>query len=369
MAKKVQWGYEGAVVLNSHKPFFGALTVLIMILAVTWFVNGNLEKQYNEDQRAMVFDKLDAARARLEGSLNERLFTVKGLSAYVLIENDPNQVEFTNVARSLILDDPIITSIQLAPNSVVRYVYPIGGNEEAVGHDLLADPSRRDAVKMAIENQKFVVAGPYELRQGGVGLIGRAPIFLRYVDREEYWGLGIIVLDFRGLMEDAGIYESFEKTNFAIRGIDGRGADGEVFFGSPAIFYDSPEVTTVSLPSGSWQMAAVPVGGWRSQDPWVWLVGALIAFLVACVVYRQMAAKEILKRSVQQATRELNEKTGELNKRNRQLEKIRGSLEKTVSDRTKTLDKKNKELERMLKFMVGRELRVKELKEELKKHS
>jgi len=50
-----------------------------------------------------------------------------------------------------------------------------------------------------------------------------------------------------------------------------------------------------------------------------------------------------------------------------ELEKHREHLEELVKERTAELEKKNAELERMNKLFVGRELRMKELKEEVKR--
>ena len=77
----------------------------------------------------------------------------------------------------------------------------------------------------------------------------------------------------------------------------------------------------------------------------------------------------ILEEKVKQRTTELEHERGSLEEkvieRTGELENLKINLEKTVEDRTKTLDEKVSELERLNKLLVGRELKMVELKDEL----
>ncbi len=60
-----------------------------------------------------------------------------------------------------------ISSIQLAPDSKVQYIYPLEGNEAGL-IDLLADKKRGEIVKYSIENKVTSMQGPFKLKQGGL---------------------------------------------------------------------------------------------------------------------------------------------------------------------------------------------------------
>ncbi|HET9551406.1 MAG TPA: hypothetical protein VFP50_00420, partial [Anaeromyxobacteraceae bacterium] len=45
-------------------------------------------------------------------------------------------------------------SLQLAPGCVVSHVFPLRGNEAALGHDLLRDPDRRFQARAAVESRQ-----------------------------------------------------------------------------------------------------------------------------------------------------------------------------------------------------------------------
>jgi sensor domain CHASE-containing protein len=55
------------------------------------------------------------------------------------------------------------------------YIYPLAGNEKAIGHNLIEDPLPlvRFDVQRTIQSQQITLSRPYELLQGGLGLVDR----------------------------------------------------------------------------------------------------------------------------------------------------------------------------------------------------
>ncbi|WP_162926498.1 hypothetical protein [Teredinibacter purpureus] len=75
---------------------------------------------------------------------------------------------------------------------------------------------------------------------------------------ESFWGLVSAVIDLQRFYEDSGLFSDDLTINIAIRGRDATGHNGELFYGDESIFKAKPVIANVSLPSGSWHMAAVP---------------------------------------------------------------------------------------------------------------
>ena len=69
--------------------------------------------------------------------------------------------DFDSVASELIEAYGGIDSLQLAPGGIVSQIYPLKGNERAIGHDLLNDPARRSEARMAVESGRLTLAGPF----------------------------------------------------------------------------------------------------------------------------------------------------------------------------------------------------------------
>lgn len=227
-------------------------------------------------------------RARVESALNAKLYLVQSLNALVHAEPEINDATFQQFAEELGLNIRSIRSLQLAPNGVVRYVWPLETNSKAIGHDLFADPRRKTAAELAISTRSIWLAGPFELIQGGQALAGRLPIFVTGdSDKREFWGFGTILLDIEELIEEVGLDDFARQHNVAIRGADALGEIGATFYGDAELFSSDVIFSEIKLPAGSWQIASLPRAGWSNTWPtktrdrilWIIAAGVLSAFI------------------------------------------------------------------------------------------
>ncbi|MBF0128604.1 MAG: PAS domain-containing protein [Alphaproteobacteria bacterium] len=267
----------------------GLLAAVATFFVVVW-VDRDLSTDFRERHRTQVQAQLGKMRANLESALNARLHLVRGLAALAKSEGTIDEAGFQKFAAALLGGQPGIRSLQLAPGAVVTHIYPLQGNEAAKGHGLLADPERREAAMRAIANREFVIAGPVHLRQGGVALVGRLPIFVSPEGggEERFWGFSIILIDLDPLLREGGVTGESGDLQVSLRGKDGKGAAGEVFFGEPSVFDRDPVAFDILLPHGSWRLAALPVGGWPNGHPgetWLWIGGAWLSLSIGALVF------------------------------------------------------------------------------------
>ncbi len=269
-----------------------AVAVGSAVASAAFFIDRSETARHHDHQRAAVVEAASGKRALLEAQLNARLHLVKGLSALVGLHPDVTPEQFPSFAAALTEDISGVRSVQLAPRAVITHVWPLAGNEQALGHDLLADPKRHEATLRAIDGRRLVVAGPYPLLQGGVGLIARTPIHLGSAPDDHFWGLATVVLDLAPLLESAGIVRR-DDMRFALRGRDGLGAAGEVFHGDPDLFDAGAVQMDITLPNGSWRLAALPAAGWSSSRPgrvWFVVASVLLAAAAAAMTWRMLHA-------------------------------------------------------------------------------
>lgn len=90
--------------------------------------------------------------------------------------------------------------------------------------------------------------------------------------------------------------------------------------------------------------------------------GAVIVF---DDISKEKLAKEQIEQEVRKRTLELKNAQVSLEARTAELEKLKGSLEVSIAERTNELKNKVTELEHMNKLMIGRELKMIELKKEI----
>lgn len=183
-------------------------------------------------------------------------------------EPDITQERIANLAKHLLQGRSKIRNIAAAPDLVIRYMYPREGNEAAIGLDYRTQTDQFGAVKRAYETSEFVLAGPVDLVQGGQGFIIRIPVFVDHTQKSgnEFWGVISAVIDVDKLYQASGLNNASQNIDIAIRGKDAFGEQGDFFYGEKTVFFASdPVLLDVTLPSGSWTLAAIPKEGWSQN--------------------------------------------------------------------------------------------------------
>jgi len=341
-------------------PYFAACLTVVILLTVVWGFERAEHQRFSEQQRSDVLNQLSAARARLEAALNQRLFLTRGLLAYVsTINPDITQNEFERLSSVLVEDQQGIEFLALYKDNIVSHLYPLKGNEDAIGFNPMTIPEERDAIERAIQSRQTVFAGPLQLEpKKNWGFISRTPIFLTPPDQPpqsgRYWGLVGIGFDQNALFQEAGLVNQSTKIQYAIRGKDGLGENGTLFFGDASIFQQNPVDLEVTLPNGSWQLAAIPANGWASTAPiskWLWIGGGLLALLAGVLVYVLVSEPVRLQKAIQRATIALRRSQDA-------LQQVNEELETRVEERTAQLAQANQEITLLNSRLKAENLRL-----------
>ena len=276
--------------VGQRRAWAAAMLAGLLALALGWYLVWLEVQRGREEQRSAVLAEAGTVRARLESELNSSLYLGWGVAAFISANPDFSTQQFERVAATLVRLRPNIRSIAVAPDNVVRYVYPLAGNERVLGLRYLDTPGQRGSVERLMRDWQPVLNGPVELAQGGVGLINRIPVLLSQPDGGvRYWGVASVALDTRPILASAGL-ELQGPVEFALRGRDGLGANGDVFFGRAELFADGEaRLLDVLLPGGSWQLAARPRAGWTgTRSEWqigaMYLISSALALIIAFMV-------------------------------------------------------------------------------------
>lgn len=178
--------------------------------------------------------------------------------------------EFEENAAEVSRSFPLIRAVELAPGGIVTHVYPLSGNEQIVGHDLLKDRERNREAWLAVSRRETAVAGPFELKQGGVGAIARYPLYRALPDgRQSFWGFSIVVVDFPALMRVAGVSE-IERAGYLFQfcWVPHAETACRTTLGDELPSRLEPVRTSLQLSSADWRIATVPAQGWISSTEW-----------------------------------------------------------------------------------------------------
>lgn len=271
-----------------HLPFIAGLAVFLMALAIGKYLVALERERDHQDLLLQQQASISLVRAKLETEINSTMFLALGLSSFVAASPDFTPDQFEQMAAMLMRLRPTIRNIGLAPDNVIRHIYPLEGNQQALGLRYLEHPVQRTAVLRIMSERQPVIAGPLALVQGGEGLINRIPIYPSDSQGQAYyWGLASVVVDPEPIYANAGLDDP--RFSFALRGKDARGAQGEMIRGNAGLFNDPHAVVmNVTVPGGSWQLAGrpaainagqTPAGFFHGLTPW------LFALLCSCMTY------------------------------------------------------------------------------------
>ena len=206
-------------------------------------------------------------RSRLESSLNSTVFRAQGLVAYVVSVKTLEPAEADRMLKALYESDPRIRNVGLAPDNVIRFVYPHAGNDKAIGLRFIDRPDQWPDVLRAMQTRQSVLAGPVNLVQGGRAIICRTPVFL---DDDRYWGTVSTVVDIDRLIQDVGLSNPDDGLRYTLYGQSG-GQQGSHIFGRTG--EDAPDAIrmTIEVPGGQWSLVSSPMAAPPASGA-VWVV-------------------------------------------------------------------------------------------------
>lgn len=165
--------------------------------------------------------------------------------------NDMGEIEnFDSIARVLREKHPVISIIQMVPDGIITHCYPLEGNESIIGYDILADSAVNKEALRAIERREMYFAGPLELRQGGMAVIGRIPVFRQ----KEFWGFSAVIIMLNDLLNNASVLaEEFDKYRLEFSKVNPYTGTEEYFLGEEKFKNEVVFQSTFML-AGEWSI-------------------------------------------------------------------------------------------------------------------
>ena len=273
-------------------PRLAALVAASMVLVAVLFIDSNERKQTIRDERLYVTERLSATRARLEAAINIPVSTTRAIAVIYAAHADMPGHEFASLAAQAKAFSPSIIDIALFRDTTVSHVYPREGNEKLIGLDFRKLPLQWPTYQNMMDTQQPQVAGPLKLaeRDASEAVVVRMPVYRTDPDTGNKQFIGAVGAPFlfSSLLREAGLPDIEETLHVAMRGRDGRGSRGEVFYGDPQVFAMRPILQKVSLPGGEWEIAAYPRSGWGAASQTVYvirLLGLAIGLLAALWAY------------------------------------------------------------------------------------
>ena len=234
----------GAVCLAA----FLALNTVCHLLLLTQRSREKLKASYTAEETVRRVETL------LDRYLTNADLFKRGIETY----GGLGESDFQDLAQLMMDENGVIEAFELAKDGVVNDICPMEGNEQAMGLDMLTDTQRSQAANLAKDSGEYTIGGPYDLVQGGRGVLLFEPV---YDADGGFWGFVLLVINWDAFLTELNL-ENLEKASYYYRIWRTEGdreltlaqAEGEV----PK---DLLEVTC-PVPNEEWYFDIAPVNGW-----------------------------------------------------------------------------------------------------------
>ncbi len=256
--------------------FRARMAVLFLALLVAVTCAFHMVFHYIEEQ-----EKLKAAYTaettvrQVEAQLNRYLAESELIRRIVVQDGTISESNFNTLSRLMQDSSGVIKAHELAKDGTVDQIYPMAGNEQALGLDMLQHPQRRQEARLARDSGEYTIAGPFELVQGGTGVLLFDPIY----HDGAFWGFSILVLDWDSFLEEIEL-SSLEQAgyHYTIWKASGASGDKVIIAESEARRYTDALTVACQVPNDTWYFEIEPVDGWVHPGIWAGGVGLAAAF-------------------------------------------------------------------------------------------
>lgn len=170
---------------------------LIFILLSFFIILISLQRLHilKEDKEREMSIILNDIHENIDQSL--KICEVSIVSLAFTINDDGVPQNFNKIAKQLTESNQIISLVQLAPDGIIKQIYPIKGNEAALNLNILNTPHLKQLANKSIKTKAIYFDGPLKLKQGGIGIVCRLPVY----KKNKFWGFSAAVIKLEDLLK------------------------------------------------------------------------------------------------------------------------------------------------------------------------
>lgn len=225
----------------------GFISFLMMLFILSFLVKMRYEI-VKENERREMNNVLGVVRQNFEQVLKSSY--TSALTLAMTLNDEGNPENFEKIAKQLVDNNAAIDAVQLVPDGIIKYVYPFEENKEVINYNILNSPQNRLEARKSIKSKLMFFAGPLKLKQGGIGVVGRLPVF----KNNRFWGFSAVIIRLETLIRESGINTIDDtKYYFQFSKINPTTYKEEFFLPKTENFKHKP-LLKVSIPDGEWNL-------------------------------------------------------------------------------------------------------------------
>ena len=262
------------------RAFMVCVLSFLVVTGSVCFLNREQEK---EEKLKAVY-AAESTVSRVKSQLNRYLAESELVKNIIESGYDIDGEKFSILSQMMQDKQNVIEAHELAKDGIVSHIYPMKGNEEAMGLNMLEHPDRKKEANLAKTSGQYTIAGPFPLVQGGNGALLFDPVYVKDEAGEDtFWGFSILVLNWDHFMEEVETYKLEDASYQYLIWKNGTelGEKLTIAQSEKFSFKDTLEVAC-DVPNDTWYFEIEPKAGWVPQSQIAF--GILIAALVSGVL-------------------------------------------------------------------------------------
>jgi len=277
------------------RPKLTGFFVFMFLLLLIGLITNQRYKIVKENEHREMLSILNVVKQNIEQSLKNSY--TAALTLALTIDDKGTPRNFEAVASQLISSNTKFKAVQLVPNGIIKYIYPLKGNEGALNSNVfISKKDNKYRAYSSVKNRKMYFLGPDKLLQGGVGIVGRLPVYME----NKFWGFSAVVINLNTFLSDVGVlnvkdkrfYFQFSKFNIT--------SGKEEFYLPGNTDFTNKNYETAIFPDGNWRLYIISSDSDNStiQILYPLLLGLFLALICAVLVTKLLKKPAELQRLV-----------------------------------------------------------------------
>jgi len=147
--------------------FLALLATMFLGLFIIYEREKLSDSRYDQQLRREVILDVFVIRENIQAQIFDRILALRELATIISQDPDVSDEVFGATAQRYLTNNPEVINVAMAPDLVITSIFPIEGNEKAIGLNYRQNEEQFPKVQQAMETGNGLVTGPVNLVQGG----------------------------------------------------------------------------------------------------------------------------------------------------------------------------------------------------------
>ncbi|MAL61165.1 MAG: hypothetical protein CMC14_14085 [Flavobacteriaceae bacterium] len=260
-------------------PLLFGFSTFFILLFITQFIAYQKYLINENEQKKEINNQVNIIKEKLQAIVMYSYSSTRTLG--YIVERNGIPEDFDSIAMELLKGHSYFDAVQLVDGEgFITHVYPLKGNE-VIGFNIFSSTTASSGALETIERKDFFIAGPVHLKQGGVGIISRHPIFIN----GKFEGFSAVITKLSTFFEDLNINTSGDNDfMYQLSRVNFDTGEEDFFLENDMSSYKSFAVP-IELSFGEWKLYVVPLEKKINTAIWYSIIGFIITILSSWAVW------------------------------------------------------------------------------------